>query len=116
MRWGSPQAGESAGRGIGLHKAWKMARVWCGFEDARLHDCRHFFATYAVTEGASLYLVGKVLGAYRRARLSGTGMSPITRQAQGGSFRAGSVGERDGPPIEGHQDRRKNGPANHDGP
>ena len=47
---------------VGLQKAWEMVRVWCGFEDARLHDLRHSFATYAVTEGASLYLVGKVLG------------------------------------------------------
>lgn len=47
---------------IGLQKAREMVRVWCGFEDARLHDLRHSFATYAVTEGASLYLVGKVLG------------------------------------------------------
>ncbi|MEW5728281.1 MAG: site-specific integrase, partial [Pseudomonadota bacterium] len=47
---------------IGLQKAWEMVRVWCGVEDARIHDLRHSFATYAVSDGASLYLVGKALG------------------------------------------------------
>lgn len=47
---------------IGLQKAWEMVRVWCGFEDVRIHDLRHSFATYAVSGGASLFLVGKALG------------------------------------------------------
>jgi len=47
---------------IGLQKAWEMVRMWCGVEDARIHDLRHSFATYAVSDGASLYLVGKALG------------------------------------------------------
>lgn len=47
---------------IGLQKAWEMVRVWCGVEDVRIHDLRHSFATFAVSDGASLYLVGKALG------------------------------------------------------
>jgi len=47
---------------VGLQKAWDMVRIWCGFEDARMHDLRHSFATYAVSDGASLFLVGKALG------------------------------------------------------
>ena len=47
---------------IGLQKAWEMTRQWCGIEDVRLHDLRHSFATFAVSDGASLYLVGKALG------------------------------------------------------
>ncbi|MCE2891966.1 MAG: tyrosine-type recombinase/integrase, partial [Hyphomonadaceae bacterium] len=30
--------------------------------DVRLHDLRHSFATFAVEDGASLYLVGRALG------------------------------------------------------
>lgn len=30
--------------------------------DLRLHDLRHSFASFAVADGAALYLVGKVLG------------------------------------------------------
>lgn len=47
---------------VGLQKAWEMLRVWCGVEDVRIHDLRHSFATFAVSDGGSLYLVGKVLG------------------------------------------------------
>lgn len=52
---------------VGLQKSWELVRVWCGFEDVRVHDLRHSFATYAVSDGASLYLVGKALG-HRQSR------------------------------------------------
>ena len=48
---------------IGLQKAWEMVREWCGIgTETRLHDLRHSFASFAVSDGASLYLVGKQLG------------------------------------------------------
>ncbi|CCG41810.1 tyrosine-type recombinase/integrase [Magnetospirillum molischianum] len=47
---------------VGLQKTWEMTREWCGIDAVRLHDLRHSFATYAVSDGASLYLVGKALG------------------------------------------------------
>jgi integrase len=52
----------SEGPIVGLQKAWEMTREWCGLDGARLHDLRHSFATFAVSDGASLYLVGKALG------------------------------------------------------
>ncbi|MFG1280595.1 tyrosine-type recombinase/integrase [Xanthobacter autotrophicus] len=62
---------------VGLQKAWEdvrerataMAREKAGeaddapdLTDVRLHDLRHSFASFAVADGATLYLVGKVLG------------------------------------------------------
>jgi integrase len=47
---------------VGLQKSWEMIREWCGLEGVRIHDLRHSFATFAVSDGASLYLVGKALG------------------------------------------------------
>jgi len=50
------------GRISGLPKAWSEVRAAAGLPDLRLHDLRHSFASFAVADGASLYLVGKVLG------------------------------------------------------
>lgn len=47
---------------VGVNKAWLKVRALAGIEDVRLHDLRHSFATFAVEDGASLYLVGKALG------------------------------------------------------
>lgn len=47
---------------VGLNKAWLKVRALAGLDDVRLHDLRHSFATFAVEDGASLYLVGKALG------------------------------------------------------
>lgn len=59
--WVLPSS-RGAGPIIGLQKAWEMTREWCGIDAARIHDLRHSFASYAVSDGASLYLVGKALG------------------------------------------------------
>ena len=40
------------------------APVWA---EARIHDLRHSFALFAVADGNSLYLIGKVLG-HKQAR------------------------------------------------
>lgn len=47
---------------VGVWKAWDMLRVWCGLEEVRIHDLRHSFASFAAADGASLFLIGKVLG------------------------------------------------------
>lgn len=46
----------------GLSKVWGEVRAKAGMPDLRLHDLRHSFASFAVADGAALYLVGKVLG------------------------------------------------------
>lgn len=47
---------------VGLQKVWERVRAAAGLPDVRLHDLRHSFASAAVAGGASLYMVGKVLG------------------------------------------------------
>jgi integrase len=47
---------------LGINKAWLKIREIAALPDVRLHDLRHSFATFAVEDGASLYLVGRALG------------------------------------------------------
>jgi integrase len=55
-------AARGAGHFTGVQKAWEAVRKRAGLGDVRIHDLRHSFASFAVAGGASLYLVGKVLG------------------------------------------------------
>ena len=41
---------------------WLQMREQAGLDDVRLHDLRHSYASIAVAGGASLFIVGKVLG------------------------------------------------------
>jgi len=62
---------------IGIRRAFAKACVGAKVEGVRLHDLRHSFASFAIADGASLFLVGKLLGhasartAERYAHLSG---------------------------------------------
>jgi integrase len=47
---------------VGINKAWLKARTLAGLEDVRLHDLRQSFATFAVEDGASLFLADRALG------------------------------------------------------
>ncbi len=47
---------------VGAQRPWQRVRKAAGIEDVRIHDLRHAFASVAVANGDSLYLVGKVLG------------------------------------------------------
>lgn len=60
-KWVLP-AIKGEGHVVGLQRAWETVRVWCGLEEVRIHDLRHSFASFAAADGASLYLIGKVLG------------------------------------------------------
>lgn len=66
IRDAASQAGSDAGtvdgHVVGIQKAWEALRVWCGLDDVRLHDLRHSFASFAAADGASLFLIGKILG------------------------------------------------------
>ena len=50
------------GRIAGVPIAWREVRTKAGLPDLRIHDLRHTFASFAVADGAALFLVGKVLG------------------------------------------------------
>ncbi len=52
---------------VGLQKVWERVRKDAGLLDVRLHDLRHSFASVAVSDGHSLYMVGKILG-HKQAR------------------------------------------------
>jgi integrase len=45
-----------------LKRPWQRWRKKAGLEDMRIHDLRHSFASYAVSEGMSLPMLGKLLG------------------------------------------------------
>ena len=64
--WALP-ASKGDGHLIGLPKAWEKLRDRAGLLGLRLHDLRHSFASFAVADGATLFMVGKVLG-HKQAR------------------------------------------------
>jgi integrase len=47
---------------VNLHGVWDALRADARISDVRLHDLRHSFASFAVSAGASLPLIGKLLG------------------------------------------------------
>jgi integrase len=47
---------------VGINKVWLKVRELAGLSDVPLHDLRDSFATFAVEDGALLYLVGRALG------------------------------------------------------
>jgi integrase len=48
---------------VNLQKPWRRIRKLAGLEEVRIHDLRHSFASVAaVTGGASLSMIGKLLG------------------------------------------------------
>ena len=50
------------GHYVGTPKVWNRVRAAAGLEDVRLHDLRHSFASVAVSMGASLPMIGALLG------------------------------------------------------
>lgn len=55
-------AAANGGHFTGLQKCWEKIRTHLQMEDVRLHDLRHSFATILASQGASLLLIGKMLG------------------------------------------------------
>lgn len=47
---------------VSIQKPWQRVRARAGLIDFRLHDLRHAFASVAVTNGMSLFMVGAMLG------------------------------------------------------
>ena len=47
---------------VGTPKVWRQIREMAGIGDVRLHDLRHSFASIAVSGGASLPIIGALLG------------------------------------------------------
>ena len=72
-------ATRGTGYASGVQKAWERVRKAASLPGVRLHDLRHSFASFAVADGASLYLVGKLLGMLTRERQSATRTSLTIR-------------------------------------
>jgi len=53
---------EPRGHVINLQKPWRRIRALADIDDVRLHDLRHSFASIAASQGASLQLIGSLLG------------------------------------------------------
>ncbi len=47
---------------VNLQKPWRRIRERAGLGDVRIHDLRHSFASIAAAQGASLQLIGRLLG------------------------------------------------------
>jgi integrase len=60
-------AAKGDGHLVGLQKAWERVRAKANLPNLRLHDLRHSFASFAVADGNTLFMVGKVLG-HKQAR------------------------------------------------
>jgi integrase len=61
------RAARGEGAYMGLQKDWERIRKEAGLDGVRLHDLRHSFASFAVADGHTLFLVGKALG-HRQTR------------------------------------------------
>ena len=69
---------------IGIQKPWQRIRKAAGLTDVRIHDLRHCYASTAVAEGESLYLVGTILGHRQSAttqRYAHLAMDPVREVA-----------------------------------
>ncbi len=45
-----------------VRRFWAQVQKQCGLSDVRIHDLRHTFASLLVSGGASLEMIGKLLG------------------------------------------------------
>jgi integrase len=55
-------AARGEGHAIGLRQAFTRVSAKANLQGLRIHDLRHSFASFAVADGASLFLIGKLLG------------------------------------------------------
>jgi integrase len=96
-------AARGEGHAVGLRRAFTKATERAGLSAIRIHDLRHSFASFAVADGASLFLIGKLLGhasartTERYAHLAGDPLQDaaamVGRRIMGGAGAAAKAGE-----------------------
>ena len=67
-----------------IQKPWRRFRKMADLEDMRIHDLRHSFASFAVSKGMSLPMLGKLLGhsqVQTTARYAHLMAEPLTQAA-----------------------------------
>ncbi|MFO1086752.1 MAG: tyrosine-type recombinase/integrase [Reyranellaceae bacterium] len=112
---GSPwvfPAATGAGHHVGMPRVWRKLKAMARLSDVRMHDLRHGFASIAVADGSSLYLVGKVLGhtqASTTQRYAHLHLDPVRAVADRTSRKlAGALkGGGNGPRLVSLRDRRR---------
>lgn len=71
----------------GEQKAWERIREAAGIPDVRLHDLRHHYASILASGGASLQMIGQLLGhkriatSQRYAHLVDSALRELTEKA-----------------------------------
>jgi integrase len=89
----------SASHLINLEKPWRRIRGAAGLRDVRLHDLRHTYASFGVTSGLGLPIIGALLG-HRSAttthRYAHVGNNPAHEAAQ-------HIGKRIGASLNGRK-------------
>jgi len=60
--WVFPSSGTGTGHLNDIKESWHAIRKAAGLDGVRLHDLRHSFASLAVSGGASLPMIGALLG------------------------------------------------------
>ena len=84
------------GHVVGLQKPWAAVRLRAGLPGVRLHDLRHSYASFAIADGASLFMVAKALGhastrvTERYAHMQGDALDLL---AEGAALRMGAPTE-----------------------
>lgn len=95
-------AARGDGHAIGIRRPFAKACARAKLSGVRVHDLRHSFASFAVADGASLFLIGKLLGhasartTERYAHLSGDPLQDaaamVGRRIMGGAEVPGAGG------------------------
>jgi integrase len=60
--WVFPSSGNPTGHTVTIKRAWETICAAAQIEGLRVHDLRHSFASELISSGASLALVGALLG------------------------------------------------------
>ena len=72
-----------------INRPWRAVRKFAGLDDVRLHDLRHSYAATAAGNGASLHMIGRLLGhaspktTARYAHLAHDPMRDVAEKAAG---------------------------------
>ena len=97
-----------------MPRVWRKLKAMARLKEVRMHDLRHGFASIAVADGSSLYLVGKVLGHSQAAttqRYAHLQLDPVravadrTSRKLAGALKGGGTG---GANVVKLGDRRRN--------